>query len=367
MREICTVIWFPPTDGYQESHSFSFAQHYPHGITAVSYHPIHTLLFIAGPSSIKNLDPLKEHGSFMGLSTWRLLNDYPYCTLALSTDEEQAIWQAQKELVELDAFVTVKNRSTIIFKMQVSPGGKFLACLHSCGSFSIWHLPAIRLYKFWNLQEQPDYDVRNPLDKRRNDYSNYSTHPVDVNWWSDQAVIIARNSGAISVCSVGNLHNLLGDSPEFLAGPPQVSALCSDQGFLGLECETIFTSKKWSWDEYTMVSEMESSDDNDDDSDDGEGSLFNKSSAFLQTAVYAVTDLERFQPKKKKPKLCYKTYRLLGLKSTTPDELYARKIDNEEYGEALALAKAYNLDCDLVYQRQWRNNKVSIVTIHDYL
>lgn len=43
------------------------------------------------------------------------------------------------------------------------------------------------------------------------------------------------------------------------------------------------------------------------------------------------------------------------------------QIDNEEYGEALALAKAYSLDCDLVYQQQWRNNKVSIATIHDYL
>lgn len=43
------------------------------------------------------------------------------------------------------------------------------------------------------------------------------------------------------------------------------------------------------------------------------------------------------------------------------------QIDNEEYGEALALAKAYNLDCDLVYQQQWRNNKVSVATIHDYL
>jgi hypothetical protein len=43
------------------------------------------------------------------------------------------------------------------------------------------------------------------------------------------------------------------------------------------------------------------------------------------------------------------------------------QIDNEEYEEALALAKAYSLDCDLVYQQQWRNNKVSVATIHDYL
>jgi hypothetical protein len=43
------------------------------------------------------------------------------------------------------------------------------------------------------------------------------------------------------------------------------------------------------------------------------------------------------------------------------------QIDNEEYGEALQLARAYGLDCDLVYQRQWRSQKVSVASIHDYL
>jgi hypothetical protein len=71
-----------------------------------------------------------------------------------------------------------------------------------------------------------------------------------------QAVIIARYSGAISVCSVSNLRNLLGESPEFLAGPPQVSSLSSDHGFLGLECETTFTSKKYPWDGSITQSEM---------------------------------------------------------------------------------------------------------------
>ena len=41
---------------------------------------------------------------------------------------------------------------------------------------------------------------------------------------------------------------------------------------------------------------------------------------------------------------------------------------NEEYGEALALAQQYNLDCDLVYQHQ--RQKYPVVTvgaIEDYL
>lgn len=47
--------------------------------------------------------------------------------------------------------------------------------------------------------------------------------------------------------------------------------------------------------------------------------------------------------------------------------LFIPQIDNEEYGEALSLAHSYNLDSDLVYQRQWRKSTVSIASIQDYL
>ena len=41
---------------------------------------------------------------------------------------------------------------------------------------------------------------------------------------------------------------------------------------------------------------------------------------------------------------------------------------NEEYGEALALAQQYNLDCDLVYQHQWQKSPVvTVAAIKDYL
>lgn len=43
------------------------------------------------------------------------------------------------------------------------------------------------------------------------------------------------------------------------------------------------------------------------------------------------------------------------------------QIDNEEYGDALQLARTYQLDCDLVYQRQWSTSPISKATIEDYL
>ena len=37
----------------------------------------------------------------------------------------------------------------------------------------------------------------------------------------------------------------------------------------------------------------------------------------------------------------WQTYRLIALVSTTPEELYSRKIAAEEYGEAIMLAQHY--------------------------
>ncbi|CAG2205929.1 NBAS [Mytilus edulis] len=104
-----------------------------------------------------------------------------------------------------------------------------------------------------------------------------------------------------------------------------------------------------------------------EDSDDEETSFVSKTTKLTKDVLYYVTDMERFQPPRKRPKIINRTYRLVCLKSTTPEELYTRKIDHEEYGEALELAKAYGLDTDRVYQRQWKKSDVSIASIQDYL
>lgn len=60
-------------------------------------------------------------------------------------------------------------------------------------------------------------------------------------------------------------------------------------------------------------------------------------------------------------------FSIMHFKSTTPEELFIRKLNAEEYGEALQLAKAYKLDTDLVYQKQWKIKPISKSTILDYL
>ena len=57
----------------------------------------------------------------------------------------------------------------------------------------------------------------------------------------------------------------------------------------------------------------------------------------------------------------------MALQSTSPDDLYRKKIDDAEYGEAVMLARHYGLDCDPVYERQWRLSDHSTNAVADYL
>ncbi|CAO2605021.1 NBAS subunit of NRZ tethering complex [Lemmus lemmus] len=88
---------------------------------------------------------------------------------------------------------------------------------------------------------------------------------------------------------------------------------------------------------------------------------------YIKQGLYLVTEMERFAPPRKRPRAITKNYRLVSLRSTTPEELYQRKIESEEYEEALSLAHTYGLDTDLVYQRQWRKSAVNIASIQNYL
>lgn len=60
-------------------------------------------------------------------------------------------------------------------------------------------------------------------------------HPlVDVSWWGDGVLILARCSGSVTVSSVRTLRNLLGKSCEWFEPSPRVTA-AHDGGFLSLE------------------------------------------------------------------------------------------------------------------------------------
>ncbi|KAF0870718.1 NBAS protein, partial [Crocuta crocuta] len=353
---------------YQESHCFSFSSHYPHGINTAMYHPGHRLLLVGG---CETAEVGISKAASNGLSAWRVLSGSPYYKQVTNGGDRVT---AVPKTLGLLRMLSVKLYSRPgqeqdgIFKMSLSPDGTLLAAIHFSGKLSIWAIPSLKQQGEWNQNEQPGYDDLNPdwrlsPEKRKKIKDRESFYPlIDVNWWAAGAVTLARCSGALTVSSVKTLKNLLGKSCEWFEPSPQVTAT-HDGGFLSLECEIKLAPKR-----SRLETRAGDEDEGEEDSDsDQEISAKARYFGYIKQGLYLVTEMERFAPPRRRPRTVTKNYRLVSLRSTTPEELYQRKIESEEYEEALSLAQTYGLDTDLVYQRQWRKSAVNIASIQSYL
>uniref|UniRef100_A0A452VG26 NBAS subunit of NRZ tethering complex n=1 Tax=Ursus maritimus TaxID=29073 RepID=A0A452VG26_URSMA len=347
---------------YQESHCFSFNSHYPHGINTAVYHPGHRLLLVGG---CETADVGVSKASSCGLSAWRVLSGSPYYKQVTNGGDRTL---GLLRMLSVKFYSRPGQEQDGIFKMSLSPDGMLLAAIHFSGKLSIWAVPSLKQQGEWNQNEQPGYDDLNPdwrlsIEKRKKIKDKESFYPlIDVNWWAANAVTLARCSGALTVSSVKTLKNLLGKSCEWFEPSPQVTAT-HDGGFLSLECEIKLAPKR-----SRLETRGADEDEGEEDSDsDQEVSAKARYFGYVKQGLYLVTEMERFAPPRKRPRTITKNYRLVSLRSTTPEELYQRKIESEEYEEALSLAQTYGLDTDLVYQRQWRKSVVNIASIQNYL
>uniref|UniRef100_A0A674I681 NBAS subunit of NRZ tethering complex n=1 Tax=Terrapene triunguis TaxID=2587831 RepID=A0A674I681_9SAUR len=350
---------------FQESHSFNFSSHYAHGITTVVYHLGHRLLLVGGCETDE--DGVSKATS-RGISAWRVLSGFPHYKQVTSYEDDTGTVSSFGSLTFLFTLFIKLVGQDGVFKMSLSPDGTLLAAIHFSGKLTIWGIPSLKQQGEWDQSDQPGYDEINPdwrlsTEKRKKIKDKESYYSLmDVNWWAENAVILARCSGALTVSSVKTLKNLLGKSCEWFENSPQVTST-HDGGFLSLECEIKLAPKR-----LRLESRPGEEDEREDDSDsDDVTSAKARYFSYLKQGLYFVTEMERFAPPRKRSRTITKNYRLVSLRSTTPEELYQRKIDNEEYGEALSLAQAYGLDSDLVYQRQWRKSTVNIASIQDYL
>uniref|UniRef100_A0A8C4LME2 NBAS subunit of NRZ tethering complex n=1 Tax=Equus asinus asinus TaxID=83772 RepID=A0A8C4LME2_EQUAS len=350
---------------YQESHCFSFSSHYPHGISTAIYHPGHRLLLVGG---CETAEVGTSKASSSGLSAWRVLSGSPYYKQVTNGGDRVTATLGLLRMLSVKFYSHQGQEQDGIFKMTLSPDGTLLAAIHFSGKLSIWAIPSLKQQGEWNQSEQPGYDDLNPdwrlsTEKRKKIKDKESFYPlIDVNWWADTAVTLARCSGALTVSSVKTLKNLLGRSCEWFEPSPQVTAT-HDGGFLSLECEIKLAPKR-----SRLETRGGEEDEGEEDSDsDQEVSAKARYFGYIKQGLYLVTEMERFAPLRKRPRTITKNYRLVSLRSTTPEELYQRKVRNEEYEEALSLAQTYGLDTDLVYQRQWRKSAVNIASIQNYL
>lgn len=62
-----------------------------------------------------------------------------------------------------------------------------------------------------------------------------------------------------------------------------------------------------------------------------EDTMLELTKELIKSVLFAITDIETFQPKPRRITVVSRVYRLLGVKSTTPTELFSRKVSLNNY------------------------------------
>ncbi|XP_033108783.1 neuroblastoma-amplified sequence-like [Anneissia japonica] len=355
------------TGDFIKNYCYSFISGCPQGVATATYDKKHSLL-ILGSSNILETDNREvSQAQAHGITAWRKLSGHPYFkaltdfTTQISTARRMSL--GMRNVMRTSGLLGAHQKQDGICKLCLSANESVLAALHWSGALSLWQLPSLRRKQYWPVEQQSE-------NTRRNE-TVIGKEPIrqglaDINFWSDSALILAWCNGNVTISSAISLNNLIGESHEWMHPMPQVLP-AFNEGFIALECEAVSGTKRQRDDSLSGRMEFVVEDEEDDDDEYENASYLQRGINLSKRMMYFVTESERFQPPRKKPKLVTRTYRLLQLKKTTPAEFFSRKIENEEYGEALILGQKYNLDTDQVYQHQWRKNRVTKNTIYDYL
>ncbi|XP_014245008.1 neuroblastoma-amplified sequence-like [Cimex lectularius] len=309
-------------------------------VSCAVYSHRHNLIFIATEPEFAS-KMYKNTSLAAGLSAWSKINESPYYRQVFPTEDELKLFKTSNKRL-WTYFQTYKNIETAV-KLKISQTDRYLASLHPCGTICIWSIPGLRLYQKWSPM---DLNINHPVS-----WDSSFSIPIDVEWHTEEEIIVSRKDGTILIHKINDFDVVFGSQQDPSNGHPRLSAIPSFPGFLALECELISLP----------VTPQESA------QEDVDGSIVNSSSDLLQSTIYMLTDLEKYQPRKKATKNVQNIYRLLGVKNTTPEELFYRKLSNNEFDQALLLALEYGINQDIVYQEQWKTSFVSANSIELYL
>ncbi|XP_022671603.1 neuroblastoma-amplified sequence-like isoform X2 [Varroa destructor] len=363
-----------------ESYSPAFTLDIPlrngSSIGSVVYHPGYSLLLI-GEGSLRQMDHADVNDPTLvaeeaGLSAWKFLSEKPYL------EKLATIYQDTTRGGIFSSMLTYfrVGCEDAVLCLAVSPSGKQLLCLHSSSTISLWSLPGLILTRVWQSFELPAFETTNPYLPDSECQLHQKTRGfwdvITVQWWNEQTIVIVRRAGSICVMSLESKRNLLGDNPEWFGLAPRLAAI-DTQEFLTLECEWQMGLSRTRANSSFIGSELENSLLKEDvDNEDSTNTTTSPSWVRwllgfgpLRRTLEYVADMDFGDDAK--PRRVVKIYRLLGVKATSPSELFSVKIENGEYEEALSLAARYDLDPDPVFQRQWHRAEPCKANIDAYL
>ncbi len=88
---------------------------------------------------------------------------------------------------------------------------------------------------------------------------------------------------------------------------------------------------------------------------------------YLKSIIFKITGIKSLEPPKNIINHLLQKFPIDELSTLSAEELFARKLQSNEYNEAMDLAINYGFDVDIVYQRMWRNTQINEQSIDQYL
>lgn len=319
-----------------------------------------------------------------GLYLFRILNSEPWIKNIKVIQEKDT---SSNKLNDKNFAKANFTKIEYVTKIEISPDDQSLVVVYVSGRINIYSLPTLKLLKEWFMTEQPEYYEMNPaivespyeLKKFKQIYYEPDYRVVDISWWNPKVLIMTRGTGSLSLVSAESLSDLMGRNQQWLNPYPSIYRYMKDEFFI-LECQCNLSTHTLSYSLENSIcdeensegnlnetSELNSNTDDEEDDDEEDNSWISFIAYGIKSKAYNLIGINRTNNINRKKKILRRKFSILHIKSTTPEELFERKLKSEEYGEALKLAQTYKLDTDLVYKQQWNSKPISKSTISDYL
>jgi hypothetical protein len=285
------------------------------------------------------------------LSIWVLSDASPYAALLFSSSASHPRLLAPSALwSQLTArFVGARMPHTLAF----SPGGERLAALTLDGQLSVWGSPLVPLGR-GGVPEPP---LLLPGGR-----AGSIEQWLGVSWWDTCSVVLHTRGGAVSVCRLPQMTNLLGEQPERFAPRAALSAAHAGQFFVlehdasAPRAAAAATAATAAAGAAAAAPPLEAAALPPPSGGAAAGAAAGTVAVAGAAAGEAAGGASRVL-----------SLRLLSLRRTSPEQLFARKVATKEFGDALQWAQHYGMSTDPVRQAQWADAGVSAHSIQDYL
>eukprot|EP00004_Rigifila_ramosa_P020045 TRINITY_DN5183_c0_g1_i1.p1 TRINITY_DN5183_c0_g1~~TRINITY_DN5183_c0_g1_i1.p1 ORF type:complete len:2310 (-),score=465.64 TRINITY_DN5183_c0_g1_i1:9-6341(-) len=279
------------------------------------------------------------------MSLLALLNEPPFfvqLSSSIAAPTTRSLWRATIDM--FSAGLVPAFHSTAI-----SPDGRRVVAVDSAGRlvlFSIENQQRFELLREWTADALSNSAVVCGV-------AGIGAAPVSrAAWWDPQSLVLVRRDGSITVNSLPELANMLGDAPEKFPGTLDISSGLQDRLFV-LQCQRLDLMQQ-------IVNRRP---------DANALAVQTKFSRVLSLATTAALSTLRPQGSLTPPGdlVRYRVYRLLSLRSATPNDMYERYIANSNYDAALALAQRFRLATDTLYMRRWALSPRNAAAADDFL